>query len=154
MRKRNRNGYGLILELLFVCIVSSILMAEAIPMWIEVRLAQQQQDTLQHIRQYGHAVTAVNLCAITQGCVTPAALNAITTWPLTFYPGTITIEGYIWKYGLSCGADSLACLTATPKTNVDGKYAFFIDDTSTVRCLYQTQTLPVAATATTPVCAF
>ncbi len=154
--RRKSTGFALILELLLVCAMLMILAAMTAPMWIEIRLAQQQQDALQRIRQYGHAVTAVNLCQITQGCVTPASLTAISNWPSTFYPspGSITTQGYVWRYGTTCGADSLGCLTATPKTVMDGKYSFFIDDQNVVRCLYQSTGALVAATSATPVCSF
>ena len=132
-------------------IVSSILLAEAVPMCIQIRASQQQQDALMKVRQYGNALGTSGICAITIGCHVSASTAAIAAWPSTFYPtpGSIVVEGYRFAYGLSCGPDGLSCLMATPNTALDGRYSFLVGDDNVVRC-----NLGQTINATAPVCSF
>ncbi len=140
-RRRKDAGFALLIELLIVCIVTSIVMCGAVVSWQGMRAVINMQGAEARIRQFGNANALVTLCAMQTGCVSPSGAIAITQWPAMGSP--INIQRYTWTYVPGPNWS----MTATPQTPQDGTYSFYVDQSNSVRCA-----LGSAVTATSPVC--
>lgn len=137
MRKRtNESGIGLLIELLFVMIISTIIMAGAIPAYQRMQAVQQETAARQQLRNVAQANAAIALCNMQAGCaVSVTVSNLIPTQP------TINLQGYTFAFTPG------ACFiyTATPVSPSLGQHSYYIDCTGVVRFVSAPATNPTAA---------
>jgi type II secretory pathway pseudopilin PulG len=138
---RNQRGFALLIELLIVCIVSTTLMAMAVPAFLAFKRSQNQQLAEQQIRTVAQAQAAIAICQGTAGCSPSVGLTSL-----------VPVDGILNMFGYTLQMQHVGATwiyTAQPiVANSTGYYAFYVDTSGQVRCE------PVAATLTSPICAF
>lgn len=124
MKSKTETGFGLLIELLVVCIVSSVLMAMAVPAYMRMQAAQQQVQARQQLRTVAQAEAVIAICQLTVGCtVSPGVANIVPAQPaITQFGYVLTFtNGACWMY------------TATPSTNFYSQYSYYTDCTGVLR---------------------
>lgn len=93
MKKKNERGFALILELMLVCLITTILMAMALPAYQRVLAIQEEQAARSYMRTIAWAESTISLCNLQPGCSVPVGVSSLVpTLP------TVTQYGYSFNY--------------------------------------------------------
>jgi type II secretory pathway pseudopilin PulG len=137
--RKSEWGFALLLELMITCMVTTILMAMAVPAFMQMRAATYQEAAESQVRTIGRAQAAVALCSVSN-CSAQAVVGLIPA------PGTVQMQGY--SFVMVGGANWT--YTAVPLSTAAGHYQFYVDQSETVRCSLP----PAVIDVTSPVCTF
>jgi type II secretory pathway pseudopilin PulG len=137
-RKKNNGGElgaALLIELLFVLIISSIILAQAVPAYMRMMAIQQEVQARQQIRAVVQAETQIALCNMTAGCSVPVGVSSVV--PLT----TVNQFGYVFQ--ITPGACFI--YTAVPQSSAKGQRSYYSDCSNVLRYVESPATNPTAA---------
>lgn len=135
---RSEKGIALLVEMLIVCIVTSILMAMSVPSFTAMMRSQNQVAAHKQVSLVSQAQSEVAICSVNNTC------SAAAVAPLVPAPGTMVMGGYTYVFAQN---GNTWTYTATPQLGFNaGAFAYFVDQTGIVRCA------PSGASVASPPC--
>lgn len=118
MKRKNEQGWALLIELMIVALVSTILMSGAVVSYQRLQYVQQEQAARQQLRNVAQAESMIALCAMQSGCAPSVGVaNLVPTVP------TMNWLGYTFTF------TNAACFqyTATPLNPAASQRAYYVD---------------------------
>lgn len=124
----SEKGFALLLELLIVCIVSSVLFAMAVVPFMKLRASEDMHSAETQVRLIGNTQANLALCSVTPSCIPSMAVQNIANAPSLVPGGVMQIGTYTYTWNSINGNWNYTAMSNQGMSN------FYVDGSNVVRC--------------------